>query len=285
MTGLSQNGVKIRPLFTSSKPSGTMSSSCGMTSSPNGKGCVAAVAWRGLCGTARAAVPARVSSCRRWHRELAEADERLAGLAIEDVDESRLADLGDSLARLAVVDRVEQDHGIWGVVVPEIVMHLLEMPAVLPGLRVDREHRDAEQVVAAAHGAIQVRTGIAGREIDEAQARVDGGRLPDGGATVLPRVVVRRASVVPELAGTGDRVERPNGLAGARVERFHAAAAAAVAARETREHEPVVVERPRRDSEAVRVRLRLHGPDDRAGALVERDELAVELARVDLAVA
>src|SRR5262249_5999223 len=130
-----------------------------------------------------------------------------------------------------------------------------------------------------------VRARIARREVDEPQVRVDGRRLPNSRPAVLPGVVVRGPRVVAELAGAGDRIEGPDELAGARVERLHAAAAAAVAAREARDHEAVVVERRGRDAEAVRVRLGLNGPDDGAAALVERDELAVELARVDLAVA
>ncbi len=112
-----------------------------------------------------------------------------------------------------------------------------------------------------------------------------GRRLPHGRAAVLPRVVVRGPGVVADFAGTRNRVEGPDELAGLRVERLHAAASAAVAAREARDHEAVVVERGGRDAEAVRVRFRLHGPDHGAAAWVEREQLAVELARVDLAVA
>src|SRR6185503_5018399 len=123
------------------------------------------------------------------------------------------------------------------------------------------------------------------REVDEAELGIDGRRLPDGGAAVLPRVVVARPSVVPELARTRDRMERPHELAVARVEGLHAAARRAVAAREARDHEAVVVERRRRDAEAVSVSFGLRLPDDSTGRGVERDELAVELAREDFAFA
>src|SRR5688572_1377935 len=142
------------------------------------------------------------------HRHLVDADERLAGLAIEDVDVARLADLDDALARPAVVHRVEQHHGIRRVVVPQSVMHLLEVPAIFPRLRLDRDHGDAEQVVAGPHRAVQIGAGVARREVDEPELGIDGRRLPNGRAAVHPRVVVAGPRVVAELAWTRNRIER-----------------------------------------------------------------------------
>ena len=56
-SGLSQNGVKILPPFTSSNPSGAMSTCCGTSGSPIGYGCVAAVFCRGSCGTGLSSMP------------------------------------------------------------------------------------------------------------------------------------------------------------------------------------------------------------------------------------
>src|SRR5688572_20870571 len=164
------------------------------------------------------------------HRYLVDGDERLARLAIEDVDVARLADLDDALAQPAVVHGVEQHDGIRRVVVPEIVMHLLEVPAVPARLHLDRDHRDAEEIVAGPHGAVEIGTRVARREIDEAELGIDGRRLPDGGAAMLPRVIVARPGVVPGFAGTRDRVEGPHELAVVRVVSLHAAAHRAVAA-------------------------------------------------------
>ncbi len=62
--GSVQNGVKILPSLTSAAPSGStlepsggMSIDCGTIASPIGYGCVAAVACRGSCGTARSSMP------------------------------------------------------------------------------------------------------------------------------------------------------------------------------------------------------------------------------------
>ena len=100
-----------------------------------------------------------------------------------------------------------------------------------------------------------------------------------------PEIVVLRPRVVAELAGPGDRVERPDELAALRVERLDAAADAVLGAGEARDDEPIVVERCARDREPVLPALGLHRPRDFAGLLVERDELAVELADEHFAVA
>ena len=164
-------------------------------------------------------------------------------------------------------------------------MHLLEVPAVSAGLRFDGDHRDAEKVVAGPHGAVQIGAGVASRKIDEAELGIDGRRLPHGRAAELPRVVVARPGVVTDFAGARDGIEGPDELARVGIERFHATAATAVAAGESRDDEAVVIQRRGRDAEAVVVTLRLNGPDHVTGCVIERDELAVELAGKDLAVA
>src|SRR5690606_10702821 len=111
-----------------------------------------------------------------------------------------------------------------------------------------------------------------------------GRRLPDRRAAVHPDLVVLGPRVVADLAGARNRIEGPDELAASRVVRLHAAADAALAAGKAGEHEPIVVERRARDRVALLPALGLHRPRDVAGRLVERDELAVELADVDLAV-
>ena len=219
------------------------------------------------------------------HGLLVDADERLAGRAVEDVDPTRLARLGDSFARNAVVLQIEQHDGARAVVVPDVVMHLLEVPAVFPGLRLDRDDRCRVQVVALAHGTVVVGARVAGGKEQESELGIDGRCLPHRRAAVLPDLVVLRPGFVARLAGARDRIERPLGCAVFRAERLHAAADAVLGAREARDHEAVVIKRSGRDAEPVLPALGLHGPRDLAGALIERDELAVELADEHLAVA
>ena len=172
------------------------------------------------------------------HRLLVNADERLPGLAIEDVGPAGLSHFGDRLARTAAHVHVHEDDRIDRVVVPDVVMHLLEVPAIFPGGELDRQHRGRVQVVAGAEGAVVVGSGIAGREIEEAELGIDGRRLPDRRTAVLPRVVVLRPRLVTGLARTGNRVEGPDQPAVLRVVGLEAAARAAIAAGETDDDHP-----------------------------------------------
>ncbi len=76
------------------------------------------------------------------HGPLLDADERLAALTIQNVGPAGLRDLGEALAEPAVDRRVEQHDRIGRVIVPDVVMHLLEMPAVLAGLRLQGNDGD-----------------------------------------------------------------------------------------------------------------------------------------------
>src|SRR4029077_20568697 len=111
----------------------------------------------------------------------------------------------------------------------------------------------------------------------------DGRRLPHRRAPVLPDVAVLRPGLMAALAGAGDRVEGPNQLSGLRVERLDATAHADLGAREARDNEPVVVQRRVRERKTLLPALRLNRPYRLAGFLVEREQLAVELAHEHLA--
>ena len=141
-------------------------------------------------------------------------------------------------------------------------MDLLEVPAVLARLRIERDDRGREQVVAGAHAAVVVGAGVARREEDEPELGIDGRGLPDRRAAVHPQIVVLRPRVVTEFAGPGNRVERPDELAALGVERFDAAADAVLRAGEARDDEPIEVERRARDREPVLPALGLHRPFD-----------------------
>ena len=91
---------------------------CGTVLSPTGKGWVFAVFWRGSCGTGF----------------FLDADQRFAVGAVEDIDPAGAPGLGDALARLAVDDRVEQHDRARRVIVPDVVVHFLEMPDIFAGL-------------------------------------------------------------------------------------------------------------------------------------------------------
>ncbi len=153
----------------------------------------------------------------RRDRPLLDRPHRLAGHAVEDVHEGLLAGLGDRLDVAPVDPDVEQVAGGRKVVVPEAVVHRLEVPDPLSGLDVDGDDALREQVVAGAHAPVPVVRRRPRRQIDVAQLLVDGHRAPHVGvAAVAPRLVLPRLG--PELAALGNGVEDPLHLAGPGVE-------------------------------------------------------------------
>ncbi len=133
------------------------------------------------------------------HRLLVDPVERLAGLTVEHVEPAGLSGLRDALAP---VGRVEEDGGARGVVVPDVVVHLLEPPPELARLRFDRDDRRRPLVVALPDASVPVRPRVSGREVEEAEVGVVGRRLPDRAAAVQVRVAgpatsLRRARPEP----------------------------------------------------------------------------------------
>ncbi len=219
------------------------------------------------------------------HRRFDDRRQRYAAGAIEQVEVTGFGDGRDTLARHAVELGVEQDRRVWRVIIPNIVAHELEVPAILTCRDVEREHRSREQVVTRADRAVQVGAGIAGGEVDHPELGVDARRLPHRRSAVLPCVVVLRPRGMADFAGTWDRPEVPNLLAGMRIVRADAAANRVFAAREAGDDHAIVVQRRRGDAVAqCRIR-REHVPDDLPGLLVERDEPTVEPAEKKHAVA
>src|SRR6185503_15342278 len=102
------------------------------------------------------------------------------------------------------------------------VMHDLEVPLALAGLQVDAHEAVAEEVVARTVPAVQVRGRILDRQIHEPRLLIDRNLRPDAGVAVdRPRFFFPRLGA--ELAGTWNRVERPEQFAALRVPRAHEA--------------------------------------------------------------
>ena len=116
----------------------------------------------------------------------------------------------------AVHDDVHEERRGRRVVVPDVVVHELEVPAALARLHVERDDARAEEVVAGVEAAVVVDRGAVRDEVDESEFGVRRERRPRGHVTrPLPGVVLPR--LVPELARPRDDVELPLELAGARV--------------------------------------------------------------------
>src|SRR5581483_3134061 len=215
------------------------------------------------------------------HRLLGDAVERLPRRAVEHVEPAGLRRLRDPL----VPAGVEEHDRARGVVVPDVVMDLLEVPLELPRLQVERDDRGGVEVLAGPLAAVPVRAGVAGREVDEPELRVDGRRLPDGGAA--PQVLLRpgRPGLAARLVRSGRRVPAPEKLAARRVDRLQERARRVLGPDDADVDLPVGVGGRGGDRLAELPLHELLAPDDLPGALVERDHLAVELPEIDAAVA
>ena len=147
---------------------------------------------------------------------LLDGPDGLAGLAIERVEEGLLGGLEEPLDLPPVDGHVHQDRGRRGVVVPDVVVDQLVVPAPFPGLGVQRDDARAEQVVAGVMTAVVVDGGAVGDDVDEPELGVGGHRGPRRHvAGPLPGVVL--PGLVAELAGPGNHVELPLEVAGPHV--------------------------------------------------------------------
>ena len=96
----------------------------------------------------------------------------------------------------------------WEIAIPDVVLDRLKMPDALAGVRIEREERVGEQVVAGTVGAVEIGRGGAGGDEDESTFYIDCHSRPVvGAARVGPGVL--RPGVVAVLAGTRNGVERP----------------------------------------------------------------------------
>src|SRR5262245_3420350 len=98
------------------------------------------------------------------------------------------------------------------------MVHVLKVPLALTRFEIDADQRISEQIVPWPMAAVDVLGGIFHRQIDESEVLVDRDLRPYAGIAVDgPRLVFPR--VISELAGPRNRVERPQELPRARVER------------------------------------------------------------------
>ena len=108
------------------------------------------------------------------------------------------------------------------VVVPEVVMHRLEMPEPLAGARVERDQAIAEEIRARPVCAVEIVGRRTGRHVDDPALLVDGELAPAvRAADVLVRVL--RPCVVAVLARSRDGMELPDEVAGQHVVRANVA--------------------------------------------------------------
>ena len=112
-----------------------------------------------------------------------------------------------------VAAQVDEQRRRLGVVVPDVVVHELEVPEILAGVRIDRDHRRGEQIVAGTVDADAVVVRGAERHVENAALRIERRVAPDVDAGTVLRAV-SAPGVVAELARPRHGVERPHQLAG-----------------------------------------------------------------------
>ena len=126
---------------------------------------------RGLSGNGCVFAGALERHFARRHRTLLDAVDRLAGDAIEQEQQARLVDHGHGRNRPAALLDVDQRRRAPTVRVPDVVVHDLEVPEVLAGVRVGRDEAGAEEIVAGAIAAVLIDRRRAERHVDDAALR------------------------------------------------------------------------------------------------------------------
>ena len=209
------------------------------------------LACRRPCRARAATCPSRRSRPNQLCFDVRLAEQELARDAIQHVHDPVAVRPEHHLARRAApVDVGEHGH-LRRVVVELVVRRELVIPLQLAGIGVERDDAVAVQVVAEPHAAVPIRRGVAGAPEREIRLGIVGGRVPDRGAALAPRVAGPR--VVAGLAWRRDRVEAPSLLARLRVERGDVAADPHVAAGRADDH--FVLDDVRRHRDRVELRF------------------------------
>ncbi len=198
-------------------------------------------------------------------------------VAIEHVHHAVAVGPQHDLARLALPLDVGEHRHLRRVVVQLVVRRELVVPLQLAGVGVERDDAVAVEVVAKPRRAVPVRRRVAGAEEHEVRLGIVGARVPHADAAGLPRVA--RPGLVARLAGSGNRVEAPDFLAGLRIERRDVAADRAVAAAGADDHLVLHDRRVVRDRVAApSASATCDVPDLLAALRVDRDQVRVERA-------
>ncbi len=219
------------------------------------------------------------------HRPLLHWQHRLAGFAVQIEHDAVRAHGGHQLARPSADVRVVENERGADVVLPDVVMYELVVPANPAGLEVERHHRVIEKIVAGAKLAAPLRHGVAGFEIDETELGVHRRRRPQRAAAIPPDVAVLRPGVVTLLAGAGHHFEIPEMRSGLRVEAKRSTTREVVAARHNRHDDAVAIGGRGADALRGNIRLALVPPHELARLLADGDDARIAKAGEQQAVA
>ena len=172
---------------------------------------LAVVSWR----FGRVRLRGRIPLARHitfFHRPLGNRPDGLTIRPIENVEERLLGGLCKRFDG-AAIDRDVHEHGRAGnIVVPDSVVHQLEMPLALPGFQIQRDDGLAEQTVARPMPSIVVACGQLYRQVHHSQFFVHADLAPHTGiAGILGGAVLPR--LISILARQRNSVKDPEALA------------------------------------------------------------------------
>ncbi len=144
-----------------------------------------------------------------WYRFFLNTYDRLTGNAIQYINPAGLAGFSNCLARFTLVLHVKKNHRVGGIIVPEVMMNLLEVPAVFACSCINCHNGVGEEIVSLADGTIHIWTRISGGEINEIEFRIHGRRLPDSTAAKFVSHCVLRPGIVTKVTGAWNSVKGP----------------------------------------------------------------------------
>src|SRR6185312_8004 len=162
-------------------------------------------------------------------RAFLDREDRLAGGAVEQEQHAVGAHRGDGLVSLPVLaGRIVEHHRRAEVLLPDVVVDDLIVPARLAGLDLERDDAVGVEIVAAPELTTPLRDGVADAEIDQPQRRIDRAVDPDAATALLVDVVALGPAFVAGFARARDGIELPQLLAGLGVQRDDAAVQAII---------------------------------------------------------
>ncbi len=226
------------------------------------------------------------------HGALLHFEDRLARVAVEHEDEAGLRHLHHGIKRLAAPRQRDEARLCGKIVIPDIVMHGLEMPAHRSRRRVERDDGIRVAAVAGALAAEEIGAGRGGRQEEKPARPVRRHRRPDIGVARMLRDAARPVFWMV-LRAARHRIELPERFARARIEGADGALgridAAIVADGGADDDDAMRDGGRRRDLEFARpdeihagvdanLPIRAETETGLAGRCIERDEAAVDRA-------
>ena len=155
----------------------------------------------------------------RRHRPLLDVEDRLAVLPVQDEEVAGLRRHGEGVDRLAAPLDLEQHRRRRRIVVPDVVVDRLEVPAVLAGPDVDRDHGVREEVGAVPVAAVGEGNRRGERQEHEFPFLVDREVERPGVPAQATPPALALPGLVADLARLRHGVELPQLLAGDGAER------------------------------------------------------------------